>query len=184
MALSPISTPFKWFSNTNLKLNLPRLRFKHKPTRSNPPPPPLLLLTPAPPLAEAAFRHLDADGDGKISGDELQSYFASVGEYMTRDNARSLIREFDGDGDLLLELGDFERLVKGGEEEEKEDLKRAFEMFEEEKGCGFIGPAGLQKMFGRLGYVKSIEECMAMIGVFDVDGDGVIDYREFLRMMT
>ncbi|XP_038905487.1 probable calcium-binding protein CML41 [Benincasa hispida] len=172
MAISTISIPLKWFST---KLNFPRLHSKHKPTSSKPP---------SLPLAEVAFRHLDVDGDGKISSDELRTYFASIGEYMTRDGAQSVIGDFDEDGDELLELGDFQRLVKGEEEEEEEDLKRAFEMFEGEKGCGFIGPAGLQKMFGRLGYVKSKEECSAMIKVFDVDGDGVIDYREFLRMMA
>ncbi|KAA0055432.1 putative calcium-binding protein CML41 [Cucumis melo var. makuwa] len=176
MAISTIAIPFKWFTKTNFKLNFPLLHSKHKPISSKPPTPP--------PLAEVAFRHLDIDGDGKISGDELRSYFASIGEYMTWDGAQSVIGDFDKDGDELLELGDFERLVKGEEEEQEEDLKRAFEMFEGEKGCGFIGATGLQKMFGRLGYVKSKEDCMTMIKVFDVDGDGVIDYHEFLRMMT
>lgn len=179
--ISTISTPFKWFSKTNFKLiTFPRLHSKHKPmasvSSSSKPPPSMM-------LAEVAFRHLDADGDGKISSNELRSYFASVGEYMTHDDAQSLIRDFDGDGDELLELRDFERLVRSEEEEKEEDLKRAFEMFEVEKGCGFIGALGLQKMFGKIGYVKSKDECMAMIRVFDVDGDGVIDYREFLRMM-
>lgn len=95
-----------------------------------------------------------------------------------------MIRDFDGNGDELLELQDFARLMEVQEEEEGEDLRRAFEMFEVEKGCGFIGPEGLQKMFRRLGYVKSSDECMAMIDVFDINGDGVIDYREFLRMMA
>ncbi|XP_004147818.1 probable calcium-binding protein CML41 [Cucumis sativus] len=180
MAISSIAViPFKWFTKTNFKLNFPLLHSKHKPTSSKP-----STSGPGPrPLAEVAFRHLDVDGDGKISCNELQSYFASIGEYMTWNDARSVIGDFDRDGDELLELGDFERMVKG-EEEEEEDLKRAFEMFEGEKGCGFIEATGLQKMFGRLGYVKSKEECMAMIKVFDVDGDGVIDYHEFLRMMT
>lgn len=70
-----------------------------------------------------------------------------------------------------------------GEDEIDDDLRRAFEMFEAEKGCGCITPRGLQKMLSRLGEVRSDEDCVAMIRVFDLDGNGVLDFHEFLQMM-
>lgn len=127
------------------------------------------------------FRYFDGDGDGKISATELRAYFGSIGEYMSYEEAEAVINELDSDGDSLLTFGDFLQLMKregGGDE----DLKRAFEMFELEKG--FITPRSLQRMLHRLGDTKSYDECATMIKVYDTDGNGVLDFNEFHRMMA
>ena len=93
--------------------------------------------------------------------------------------------EFDKDGDEVLVFGEFVELRERGDHEEgDEDLRRAFEMFEVEKGCGCITPKGLQQVLKRLGDAKSREECEAMIRAFDLDGNGVLDFNEFNKMMT
>lgn len=132
-----------------------------------------------------AFRRFDTDGDGKISSSELQSFFAWAGDNVSAEEVQRAVRDYDSDGDGLMDYGDFVRLMEvGGEREEEDDLKRAFEMFESEKGSGRITPAGLQQVLGRLGDVRTQEECAAMIRAYDVDGDGVLDYQEFHRMMA
>ncbi|KAK7310887.1 hypothetical protein RJT34_08670 [Clitoria ternatea] len=131
------------------------------------------------------FDHLDIDKDGKISSKELMDYFELVGEPVRQSMAKRVINEFDTDGDELLDLGDFGRLVKQEDNDELEDvLRSAFEMFEVEKGCGCITPKGLQQMLRRLGDVKSHDECAAMIGAFDLDGNGFLDFHEFQHMMS
>ena len=55
-------------------------------------------------------------------------------------------------------------------------------MFELEKGV--ITPRSLQRMLHRLGDTKSYNECVTMIQVFDTDGNGVVDFNEFHRMMA
>ncbi|XP_065873227.1 probable calcium-binding protein CML41 [Euphorbia lathyris] len=135
------------------------------------------------------FRRFDGDGDEKISAIELRSFFGSIGEYLSHEDAESVIEELDSDGDKLLDFSDFMKLMKREfraeyEKEEEEDLRRAFEMFEMEKGSGCITPKGLQRMFHRLGDVKSYDECVAMINVFDIDGNGVLDFHEFYQMMA
>ncbi|XP_043712397.1 probable calcium-binding protein CML41 [Telopea speciosissima] len=129
------------------------------------------------------FGYFDTDGDGKISAHELRSYFASIGEYISLKEAQGVINDLDADGDNLINLEDFMKLMEreGGHDE---DLRRAFEMFEVEKGSGCITPKGLQKMFRRLGDEISHEECKAMIKIFDVDGDGVLGFHEFQQMMA
>lgn len=137
------------------------------------------------------FRRFDNDNDGKVSALGLRSYFASVGEYVSEEDAEAVIADLDGDGDNLIDFQDFLRLMKrnnnnnnnkeggGGEE----DLKAAFGIFELEKGCGRITPKSLQRVLSRLGDSKSYDECVAMIQVFDTHGKGEIGYPEFHEMM-
>jgi calcium-binding protein CML len=39
-------------------------------------------------------------------------------------------------------------------------------------------------MLHRLGDAKSYDDCVAMIHVFDIDGNGVLDFHEFNQMMA
>jgi calcium-binding protein CML len=84
----------------------------------------------------------------------------------------------------MLDFQDFLRLMKREANDYDDDLKMAFEMFEMEKGSGYITPKGLQRMLHRLGDAKSYDDCVAMIHVFDIDGNGVLDFHEFNQMMA
>ncbi|KAL7081593.1 hypothetical protein ACP275_14G049300 [Erythranthe tilingii] len=139
------------------------------------------------------FRFLDADGDGRISAAELKAYFASVGDSVSHEEAEKIIGELSGGGgegsNLLLGFGEFVRVVElrdGGDYggDSVVVLRRAFEVYEEEKGSGCITAEGLREVLRRLGDVRSVEECRAMIGVYDLDGNGVLDFDEFYKMMT
>lgn len=180
------SKPHKWFSPNNFKLNLPRLASKSKPQSQSKT---LISSSPTKTLSKQeeyghVFRHFDSNGDGKISSEELRAYFASIGESMSSEEAKTVVREFDNNGDDLLDLGEFVKLIERDGGEGDDDLKRAFEMFELDKGCGCITPKGLQRMLNRLGDAKSYEECVSMIRAFDLDNNGVLDFHEFLLMMT
>lgn len=182
MEIVSISKLTKWFANKGLRLSLPRLRSKSKSSTSLPPSPTLLANTKEEELQQV-FRRLDSDGDGKISSEELSAYFASIGDNVSEEEAQRVIKDFDSNGDNLLEFKDFVELMEGENEEGDDDITRAFEMYEGGKGCGCITPVGLQQMLNRLGDVKSYEECVAMIRVFDLDGNGVLDFHEFQQMM-
>ncbi|KAH7520085.1 probable calcium-binding protein CML41 [Ziziphus jujuba] len=181
-----VSKSSKWFANKSLKLsfNGHRRQSKSSSTVSSP-------SSPISPRANSnreddhqlreVFRHFDGNGDGKISALELRSYFGSVGEYMSHEEAEEVIKELDADGDSLIDFQDFLKLMKK-DSAGNQDLKEAFEMFELEKGC--ITPKSLQRMLSRLGDTKSYDECVAMIQVFDTDGNGVVDFNEFHQMMA
>ncbi|KAJ4962596.1 hypothetical protein NE237_022535 [Protea cynaroides] len=194
--VSKPSSPSKWFSNKtrSFRLSLPRLRpsksARESPSESSVSTP---TITPKSRSSRSkkdqllqVFRYFDGDGDGKISGYELRSYFASIGEYVSHEQAQGVINDLDTDGDNLMDFDDFVKLMERdqGSRDEEDDLKRAFEMFEVEKGCGCITPKGLQRVFSRLGDERSYEECEAMIQKFDVDGNGVLDFHEFNLMMA
>ncbi|XP_008794664.1 probable calcium-binding protein CML41 [Phoenix dactylifera] len=174
------SKPSKWLPNKTFKLNLHRLR-RSKSGLPMPPPSPHVG---RPKEFHEAFRRFDGDGDGKISSDELRAFFAWAGEDINLEEAEQVIADFDSDGDGLMDYDDFVRLMERDNNGGDEDLRRAFEMFELEKGSGCITPKGLQRVLSRLGDVRSTGECEAMIKAYDLDGDGVLDYHEFLRMMS
>ncbi|KAK8513907.1 hypothetical protein V6N13_005095 [Hibiscus sabdariffa] len=183
-----ISNPSKWFSNKGLRLSFPRFRSKSKPSTTfqlpSPPaaPPPTIHSATREEVLQEVFRRFDSDGDGKISSEELSAYFTSIGDNVSKNDVQRVIRDFDDNGDDLLEFKEFIKLMEGGNESD-DDIRRAFEMYEVDKGCGCITPIGLQQMLGRLGDAKSYQECKAMIGVFDLDGNGVLDFHEFQHMM-
>ncbi|KAF8410630.1 hypothetical protein HHK36_003162 [Tetracentron sinense] len=193
MATLRVPKPSKWFSNTSFKLSLSPRHPKSN-TLSPPVSPPTPKESPSPvspptpkddtrkDVLREVFRYFDGDGDGKISSLELREYFASIGEYMSHDAAQGVISDLDMDGDNLLDFEEFVRLMErdGGDD----DIRNAFEMFEVDKGSGCITPKGLQQMLNRLGDTKSYEECVAMIRIFDLDGNGVLDFHEFNQMMT
>ncbi|XP_027362234.1 probable calcium-binding protein CML41 [Abrus precatorius] len=188
MASERILNPLKcWFSKINLKLSLNGRRS----SRSS--------LTPCSPISSCStvkrnskedefkevFRRFDSDGDGKISAFELRSFFGSIGEYLSHEEAQGFILDLDSDGDNLLNFQDFTKLMNSEDHRDgEEDLRKAFEMFVWEKGSDCITPKGLQRMFHRLGDEKSYDECVAMIDAFDIDRNGVLDFNEFHQMMA
>ncbi|XP_047951438.1 putative calcium-binding protein CML19 [Salvia hispanica] len=127
------------------------------------------------------FRRFDSDGDGKISAAELRSRMESVGEYMSSEEAEGNICHLDSDNDKMLDMEDFLRMMGGGQEEE--DLRAAFGVYEWE-GTGRITARSLQRVLGQLGDPRSYDECVAMIGVFDSEGEGGIGFHHFQQMMT
>ncbi|XP_015069558.1 putative calcium-binding protein CML19 [Solanum pennellii] len=132
------------------------------------------------------FEHIDENGDGKISALELQQCVHLIigKDILLFEEAEAAIVAHDSDNDGLLDFDDFMRLVEdGGTKEEKErELKEAFRMYEME-GCGCITPESLNRMLHRLGEKKSVDECRGMIATYDINGDGLLNFEEFVIMM-
>ncbi|EAZ13656.1 hypothetical protein OsJ_03573 [Oryza sativa Japonica Group] len=132
------------------------------------------------------FGHFDRDMDGRISGDELREFFASMGDdsgaaaaaaaAMGLDGAAGGGESGGGGGGLMLAFEDFVRIVerKGGEEEEREDPAARVR--------GVRGGEG--RVLSQLGDEASVAECEAMISAYDDDGDGELDFHDFHRMMS
>lgn len=129
------------------------------------------------------FRYFDENGDGKISAAELQRCVKAVGGHMSPEEAETAVRSSDSDGDGELGFEDFAKLMETGDEEEKkEELRKAFEMYVA-KGSGCITPKSLKRMMSRLGESTTVTNCKAMISKFDLNGDGVLNFDEFRLMM-
>lgn len=131
------------------------------------------------------FNHFDENKDGKVSPSELQRCIIAAGGELSPADAEAAVESMDIDGDGLVGFEDFVKFVeRGGEEEKASDLREAFGMYEMEYGCGFITPWSLGRMLGRLGEPRTTEECEVMISRFDLNGDGVLDFDEFMAMVA
>ncbi|CAH8355647.1 unnamed protein product [Eruca vesicaria subsp. sativa] len=135
---------------------------------------------------EAVFAHMDANKDGKISPDELQKSFMTLGEQLSDEEAETAVRLSDTDGDGMLDFEEFSQLIKGddkcSEEEKKMELKEAFRMYIAE-GEEFITPKSLKMMLKKLGESRTTDDCRVMIRAFDLNDDGVLSFDEFALMM-
>ncbi|KAA8528836.1 hypothetical protein F0562_036191 [Nyssa sinensis] len=132
---------------------------------------------------QRVFRYFDKDHDGKISPGELQSCLRAVGADLSPKEAELAVQSSDFDGDGLLGFEDFATLMEDCEEDDKNDeLKEAFGMYEME-GTGSITPKSLKRMLSRLGESSTTQDCKAMIRMFDLNGDGVLNFEEFRIMM-
>ena len=66
--------------------------------------------------------------------------------------------------------------------QEEEELKEAFRVFDKD-GNGFISAAELRHIMTNLGEKLTDEEVDEMIREADIDGDGQINYEEFVKVM-
>ncbi|KAL8538400.1 hypothetical protein ACS0TY_000411 [Phlomoides rotata] len=134
-------------------------------------------------LYKRIFNQFDANGDGKICAAELRRCIGVISGEMMEEEVVATVMLIDSDGDGLLTLEDFMRIMEeAGEEEKTSDLKEAFKLYEME-GSGCITPKSLKRML-RLGERRSVEQCGDMIPRFDLNGDGVLSFDEFKVMMV
>jgi len=93
--------------------------------------------------------------------------------------------DYDGNGTI-----DFEEFIKmmpaasrkEREENAEEEMREAFQIFDSD-GNGTISANELRQIMMNLGEKLTQEEIDDMVKEADLDGDGEIDYNEFVRMM-
>merc|ERR1739848_263931 len=71
----------------------------------------------------------------------------------------------------------------GLSEEEIEEIKEAFDLFDTD-GSGTIDPKELKSAMQSLGFEAKNQTIYQMVSDLDTDGSGAIDFEEFLDMMT
>ncbi|KAL4313498.1 hypothetical protein GQ457_01G038720 [Hibiscus cannabinus] len=95
-----------------------------------------------------------------------------------------MINEVDADGNGTIDFPEFLNLMarKMKDTDSEEELKEAFRVFDKDQN-GFISAAELRHVMTNLGEKLTDEEVDEMIREADVDGDGQINYEEFVKVM-
>ncbi|KAJ9163067.1 hypothetical protein P3X46_022781 [Hevea brasiliensis] len=151
---------------------------------------------------KSVFATFDKNGDGFITKQELRESLKNIGIFITAKEVEEMVVKFDSNGDGLIdyeefcllcdyskaggdqELGDDDSGGGKGRAEEEGDLKEAFDVFDKDKN-GLITVEELGLVLCSLGLKegKRVEDCKEMIRKVDMDGDGMVNFDEFKRMM-
>ncbi|KAJ3674734.1 hypothetical protein LUZ60_005350 [Juncus effusus] len=133
---------------------------------------------------QEAFSLFDKDGDGCITFDELATVIKSFGQNPSKEELHEMISDVDSDQNGTIEFGEFLHLMsrKIKENDAEEELKEAFKVFDKDQN-GFISACELRHVMINLGEKLTDEEVEQMIQEADLDGDGQVNFDEFVRMM-
>ncbi|XP_030937370.1 calmodulin [Quercus robur] len=131
-----------------------------------------------------AFSLFDKDGDGCITTKELGTVMRSLGQNPTEAELQDMINEVDADQNGTIDFSEFLNLMarKMKDTDSEEELREAFKVFDKDQN-GFISAAELRHVMTNLGEKLTDEEVDEMIREADLDGDGQVNYEEFVRMM-
>ena len=132
-----------------------------------------------------AFEMFDKDKDGTITAKELANVMETLtGEKPSLDEINSMIKEVDLNSDGKIELEEFITLMmkNSPDTQQEEEVINAFRVFDKE-GNGLIQTDELKHIMMTIGDKMTEDEAEEMIHEADIDGDGTINYEEFVRMM-
>jgi Ca2+-binding EF-hand superfamily protein len=144
--------------------------------------------------AAAMVARVDANSDGLIDIHEFRELYDSIPKKRKHQHpaAAAAAGDFSGAAREVPVEGDDEE-AEGEEEEEEEDeerdLREAFDVFDGNKD-GLISAEELGTVLGSLGLRRqgngrpAVADCRDMIRLVDSDGDGMVSFEEFKRMMT
>ncbi|KAK4419730.1 Calmodulin-like protein 3 [Sesamum alatum] len=135
------------------------------------------------------FGMFDRNGDGKISRVELSESLEKLGIHIPEKELKQMIDKIDVNGDGFVDEEEFGELCQAIMADEnrgndEEDMREAFNVFDQ-NGDGFITVEELRAVLSSLGLKqgRTIEDCKRMIKNVDVDGDGKVNFAEFVQMM-
>lgn len=132
------------------------------------------------------FQMFDRNGDGRITKKELSDSLDNLGIFIPDKELTVMIERIDVNGDGCVDIDEFGELYQTimDERDEEDDMREAFNVFDQ-NGDGFITVEELRTVLSSLGLKqgRTVEDCKKMIMKVDVDGDGMVDYKEFKQMM-
>ncbi|XP_065064908.1 neo-calmodulin-like isoform X2 [Rhopilema esculentum] len=132
-----------------------------------------------------AFSLFDAKGNGSISEQDLGVVMRSLGQNPTEKEIETMIKEVDVDGNGEVDFSEFVQMMKTQmkNRDANRELMEAFQVFDCNRN-GRISPTELKDTMKNLGQELTEEQLKLMILEADYNGDGVIDFEEFKKLVT
>eukprot|EP00090_Calanus_glacialis_P000410 TRINITY_DN10246_c0_g1_i2.p1 TRINITY_DN10246_c0_g1~~TRINITY_DN10246_c0_g1_i2.p1 ORF type:complete len:163 (-),score=61.92 TRINITY_DN10246_c0_g1_i2:22-471(-) len=132
-----------------------------------------------------AFNEFDVDGGGTINTKELGYAMRAMGMNPTEPEILDLINEFDTDCSGQIEFPEFCNMMsaKMGTVNDEDMIRMAFRVLSKD-GSGTIKSSAFKHLMTHIGDKLSEEEVDDLITEADKDGDGDLNYEEFVKMLT
>ena len=131
------------------------------------------------------FTQHDKDGDGCIATTELGSVLHALKYPCTDSDIQDFVADIDPDNYGIIDFCEFLSLIsrKARNIELEESLLETFKVYDRD-GNGYISASELLVVMRKLGEEITLEEANAMIVEVDQDGDGQVNFKDFVRIMT
>lgn len=133
-----------------------------------------------------AFNMFDSNGDGFITSEKLLAFLVKCNFNVNMHDVNEIIRTVDTKGNGCVDFDDFTKATHkynvDTNETNEQEVINVFKLFDKE-GTGMVNRAQMKAILSLFGEALPAEEVDEVIMEADVDGDGYIDYAEFVRMM-
>ncbi|MBN3301011.1 CALGL protein, partial [Amia calva] len=135
---------------------------------------------------KGVFEMFDEEGNGEVKTSELEKLMSLMSINLTKRELVQMAKDVDKDGKGVFNCDSFLGLMVLYHEKAKNqdaELRAAFKVFDKESK-GYIDWESLKYVMMNAGEPLNAEEAEQMMKEADKDGDGTIDYEEFVAMMT
>ncbi|CAF1056883.1 unnamed protein product [Didymodactylos carnosus] len=132
-----------------------------------------------------AFELFDNDKDNELDYHEFKVGLRALGFDVHKAEAQKLLRDYDRLGKNKINYQDFHEVAADMmlQRDSREEILKAFKLFDDDD-TGKISLKKLRRVARELGDNVNEDELKAMIDEFDLDGDGEINFDEFLAMLN
>ena len=133
---------------------------------------------------EHAFRKYDQNGDGVISVAELSFLLETISLKPSEEEVVEMIATVDADRDGVLSMSEFVKLMSRHHNPAvtpQQQYEAIFKVFDAD-GNGYISRSEFKDTLFSIGQRCSEEELNALVDEIDLNRDGIISKREFLRV--
>ncbi len=127
------------------------------------------------------FVLFDRDKDGLITVKELGQVMFAFGDEPEEEEVRKMISANDTSGDGAIDFPEFVRMMH--QVPSQHDVRAAFVTFDRDND-EFIDQDELSIAMASIGENLNEDEILAMIEEVDDNGDRLVDYPEFVEIMT
>ncbi|CAF0846934.1 unnamed protein product [Adineta ricciae] len=132
-----------------------------------------------------AFELFDNDKDNELDYHEFKVALRALGFDVHKAEAQKLMRDYDRQGKNKITFQDFHEVASEMmfQRDSRDEILKAFKLFDDDE-AGKISLKKLRRVARELGDNINENELKAMIDEFDLDGDGEINFDEFLAMLN